>query len=287
MHYRIIAIDLDGTLLDHQGRVSKANLNAIVRAQAAGTMVVPCTGRAWRESRAALRQLPIDGHGVFVTGAVVSETTTGRSLDIALIEPHLTLELVRFLEHLPEAVLVCRESQQVGHDYLVTGRGSLTANTQWWFESTGATVHFQQDLTADDLHHTLRVGIVADGARVPTICEQLEQAFSTRISTHSFPAVNLPDPTQSIYVLEVFASGVDKWRGLQWVAHQTSTPADQIAAIGDQVNDLAMIRSAGCGIAMTNASQPVKDAADHITLSCDQDGVAHAIDQLLAGNWKI
>ena len=71
------------------------------------------------------------------------------------------MELTNFLFDMPEAVLVFRDANLVGHDYLVTGKGSLTANTEWWFQATGANVHFQRDLTLDDLHHTLRVGIVA------------------------------------------------------------------------------------------------------------------------------
>lgn len=286
MRYKMIAIDLDGTLLGRRGRASQANLQALARAQDAGVMVVPCTGRAWRESQAVLAKLTTSGPGVFVTGAVVGDIQTGQSLDMAAIEPNLAMELVRYLENQPEAVLVCRESQLCGHDYLVTGQGSLSPNTQWWFEATGATVHFQKNLTPDDLHHTLRVGIVADSDRVPPVCRQIESAFADRVLTHSFPAVQLPDPSRSVHVLEVFAAGVDKWRGLQWIARERGIEPHQIAAIGDQINDVAMIQNAGCGVAMANAIEPVKAVADYVTLDCEQDGVAHAIDQLLAQRWE-
>ena len=124
-------------------------------------MVVPCTGRAWRESRAVLAPMRGMDFGVFVTGAVVGEIPSGKSLDIAMIEPHLALELVRFMEHLPEAVLVFREASLCGYDYLVTGHGSLPPATRWWFESTESTVHYQRTVTVEDLRHTLRVGVVA------------------------------------------------------------------------------------------------------------------------------
>lgn len=285
MRYRMIALDLDGTLLDQRGRVSSQNLSAIVQAQSAGALIVPCTGRMWTESRAVLDLLPAPGAGVFVSGAQVSDSATGRSLDIAVIEPHLVYELVCFLRGLPEAVLVSRESSLCGHDYLVTGNGVLTPSTQWWFETTGATAHFQSDVSADDLHHTLRVAMAADSARIPVICEDLCRAFGDRVAVHSFQAVQTPDVSDSVYVLEVFATGVDKWRGLSWIAHQRGISPDQIAAIGDQVNDVAMLRWAGCGIAMANANAAAKASADHVTLGHDQDGVAHAIRQLLAGHW--
>lgn len=285
MKYRMIAIDLDGTLLNRDGRISQENNAAIVQAQQAGVMVVPCTGRAWRESKSILDTAPLDGLGVFVGGAVVGDINTGKSLDFAVIEPHLVEELVLFLSELPEAVLVFREAQQCGHDYLVTGRGSLTPATQWWFETTGATVHFQRTVTADDLHHALRVGIVAEGNRVPPLSEKLREAFGQRVLIQHFQAVNTPDPDQCVYILEIFAAGVDKWRGLEWIADRLSLASADIAAIGDEINDVAMLKSAGCGIAMANAVTMTKEVADYTTLGCDEHGVAYAIEQLLAGRW--
>ena len=61
--------------------------------------------------------------------------------------------------------------------------------------------------------------------------------------------------------------------------------ADSIAAIGDEVNDVALLQQAGCGVAMGNAINAVKEAADYHTLDCEHHGVAHAIDQLLSGAW--
>lgn len=281
----MIAIDLDGTLLDRRGQVSQENLAAIAKAQRAGVMIVPCTGRGWREARAVLQRLSGVEVGVFVTGAVVSQIQSGQSLDLAMIEPHLAMQLVRFLDHLPEAVLVFRESSLCGHDYLVTGKGTLTAATQWWFEMTGATVHFQEAVTTTDMHHTLRVGTVASPQRIERLGQQLREAFADQVFIQSFEAVTSSDPTRSVHILEIFASGVDKWRGLSWIADQHGIEASQIAAIGDQSNDLAMLDSAGCGIAMGNAVEAAKSVSDHETLDCDQHGVAYAIEQLLAGQW--
>jgi hydroxymethylpyrimidine pyrophosphatase-like HAD family hydrolase len=291
MKYRMIGIDLDGTLLDRRGRISPANLAAIDRARHQGVLVVPCTGRAWRESRGAIQQL-MDGAGmpgaavgVFVGGAAVSELATGRSLDIAVLEPNLALEAVQLLFDGPEAVLVFRDANLVGHDYLVTGRGTLSANTQWWFEATGATAHFQKEVGAADLHHTLRVGIVAPLSRMRPVAARLRQALAERVVMQHFEAVQMPNPEDTMSVLEVFAAGVDKWRGLSWVAQQHGIVAEEVVVMGDEVNDLAMIRSAGCGIAMANAIEPVKSAARHVTRACEDNGVAYAVEQVLAGVW--
>ena len=288
MRYRMLAVDLDGTLLDSQGQLSQANVDAIQRAIDVGIRVVPCTGRAWCESRIVLRDLPkapLIATGVFVTGATISELATGRTLEISVLEPHLALELVKHLWDLPEAVLIFRDANQVGHDYLVTGSGRVTPNTQLWFEMTGANVQAQDQVTIDDLHHTMRVGVVAIGTHMGETKQQLQVTFEPRVVIQHFEAIQEPYPDQTIHVLEVFAAGVDKWHGLTWLAQQHGIESGQIAAIGDQINDVMMLREAGCGIAMANAAAPTAAVADHLTRSCDENGVAHAIDQLLAETW--
>lgn len=289
MKYRMIAVDLDGTLLNRRGKLSADNIAAVSEAQRAGVLVVPCTGRAWRESKMVLTQLPqaqrAGSPGVFVGGAAVSDLLTGQTLDISAIEPHLALEVVEHLREGPEAVLVFRDSNLVGHDYLITGRGTLSGNTEWWFQVTGATVHFQRLVTADDLHHSMRVALVTTPDRVARLTDGLRERFGDRLIMHSFAAVQMPDPRESVHVLEMFARGTDKWRGLSWIAEQRGFAREQVAVIGDEINDLAMLEGAGCGIAMGNAIDRVKGLAKHVTLDCDHCGVAYAIRRLLSGEW--
>jgi Cof subfamily protein (haloacid dehalogenase superfamily) len=285
MQYRLIGIDLDGTLLNREGRVSERNRAALIAARDAGVRVVPCTGRSWAESRKVIEQLHDIPHGVFVGGAAVSELTTGRSLDIAVIEPHLILELVQHMYDLPEAVLVFRDANLCGHDYLVTGRGSLSANTVWWFEFTQARLEFKRQITLEDAHHAMRVGIVATVKRMREVTASVMRTFGDRVRVLSFEAVQMPDPAESVHVLEIFAAGVDKWRGLQWMADQHGLTAENIAVIGDEINDVAMLQPAGCGIAMGNAIDALKAVAKYHTLDNENDGVAHAIEQLISGRW--
>lgn len=306
MKYRMIGIDMDGTLLNEQGDVSPANRRAIEKAKAAGVMVVPCTGRGWREAmvgllgaervrRSGIRQaaqaagadeLIFPTVGVFNTGALVAEVATGEHVDLAIIEPHLAKELVDALADEPEAVLLYRESNLAGHDYLVTGRGELIGNTQWWFEATGAKVHVQREVTAEDLHHTLRVGMVVPGDRIEVLTEKIESQFRGRVFCHGFGAVKQKDERdRTINVLEIFAAGVDKWRGIRWIADQHGIAWNQIACIGDEINDVAMLREAGLGVAMANAVPSAKAVADVQTAANTEDGVSLAIEKMLEGVW--
>ena len=284
MRYRLIGVDLDGTLV-HGSRISARNQQAIRAAQASDVLVVPCTGRGWQESQEVLRDYPDPSVGVFVSGAMVMDVDAGEALNLAVLEPAMAMRLVEHFFDEPEAVLVYRDRGAVGHDYLVTGAGSLSANTQWWFERTGVDVHFQETVTVDQMRHALRVGVVATEPRMEPLKRGVREAFGDAVIVQSFAAVPSPDPEQSVHVLEVFAAGVDKWRGMAWVAENHGIGLDEVAVIGDEINDVSMVGSAGCGIAMGNAINEVKEVARHITESCENDGVAAAIDALLSRRW--
>jgi len=285
MNYRLRAIDLDWTLLCPEGKVSAENMEAVAQAQAAGLAVVPCTGRGWREAHYILSQVPSLGLGVFVTGAAVADIKTGQTQHHTPFELGLAAEVVAMLEHEPYAVLACREPNRIGHEYLVTGRGEMTANSRWWFDFTGAIVHEQRHVTADDLHHTLRIGMVVPGSQSDRVLAGVTDRLGGRVEAHAFAAVQSPDPEEAVHILEVFPPGVDKWHGLSWIAEQRGIGPDQIAVIGDEINDLAMLQAAGCSIAMDNAIDEAKQHAAYITKPNHEHGVAHAINQILGGHW--
>ena len=89
----------------------------------------------------------------------------------------------------------------------------------------------------------------------------------------------------SVHLLEVFDRQVSKWTAIHRLALEQGVPRERIAAIGDEVNDLAMIEGAGLGVAMGNAVPAVKAAARAHTASNAQDGVAVAIRRILSREW--
>jgi len=283
MRYRLLAIDLDGTLLGPDGRVSAANRDAIAAAQAAGAIVVPCTGRAWHESHWAIDNVAGLDRGVFVTGGLINDMATGRTLEAVAFEDAIARQLVDLLADAAEAVLVFRDRDRVGHDYLVTGRGELTANTAWWFEHSGAKV--THDPEAADLSHAVRIAIVSHNGSLPALHRRVLDALPGRVNAHRFAGIARQHRHESVEILEVFPAGVDKWRGIRAVAAGHGIEPGQIAAIGDQINDVPMLREAGLGVAMGNAAEPATAVADRHTRPNTSDGVAHAIERMLAGEW--
>lgn len=283
MKYRMLAIDLDGTLLDCRGGVSAANRAAVERARDAGLLVVLCTGRGLTESRPAIKALDHHGPIVLACGAVVADPTTGKTLHKAVIEPQLAGQIIEHLDPQVHNVIALLDPEVEGCDYLVVNESRMNSNTRWWFDMIGARLKCVACPSAQDLHHVLRVGIVAPPAVMVPVQASLEERFGSRIVVQHFMAVRMDE--NEVEVLEVFAQGVNKWAGLCWLAEEHGIPHGQIAAIGDQINDVSMIRHAACGIAMGNAVPAVLDVAHRVTTTNDESGVAHAIEHLLDGRW--
>ena len=284
MRYRLLAIDLDGTMLDSKGCVPDANRDAVLRARDAGVLVVPCTGRGYREAQAVLESLGDLSVGVFNTGGLIIDHPSGATLKSHPMDAQLAWELIGFLRSEPEAVLVYRDFNAVGHDYLVTGDGAINANTRWWFETVQARVAEDRQPTVDALEHTVRVGVVGTEDRMGPLTKRLQQVFAGRVEAHCFTAVQSPDPAETVVILEVFGAGVTKWKGVQWLAEQHGIPVEAVACIGDEVNDLSMLRGAGFSMAMGNAIDAAKQAAGVVLEETnEQAGVAAAIDRYILG----
>src|SRR5271170_7282254 len=118
--FRMIAIDLDGTLLAPDGTVTPRTKKAVRRAVEAGMVVCFATGRSMRESEMILKEVDHRDVGVFVTGAMVIDTSNGHVIHRKLMHADLARELCGFLEERNQTVLALQDSRHAGLDYLVT-----------------------------------------------------------------------------------------------------------------------------------------------------------------------
>lgn len=285
MRYRLIAIDLDGTLLCPEGEVSEENRTALHQAHEAGAMIIPCTGRGWRESLRVLPSVPDVEVGIFNTGAIVCGLRDGQTHNRAVFDVSTAEQVIDLLSEGDEAVLVYLDPHATGLEYIVTGKGEPTENTRWWFENNGLRWQRQRHMDPGLLEHAIRVGAMAYRDRADAIGERVGEVLPGRTEYHAFEAVQEPGDTEPLFILECFAQGVSKWRGIEWVARQHGIDATEIAVIGDQINDVPMFEQAGCAVAMGNAIPLIKESAHYHTLNNDEHGVAHAIEKMLDGAW--
>jgi len=285
--YDVLVIDLDGTLLRSDGAVSPRNISAIESARRAGLEVIIATGRSLAESREALGAINHAGMLIAAGGSLMCDVATGRTISRRAMPADLVQDITRWLIEHDHAALILKDAHAAGYDYLVVGDGQLDPASKWWFARMGTTTRHVAGLH-EDPHpgHTVRAGAVASEERLRPLALRLQSEFGDRCSMQHWSAVTATHAIGSpTHLLEIFDARVSKWSMLQEFCEPREIPPQRIAAIGDGLNDVELIGSAGLGIAMANAGPEVVQAAARSTEHHDADGVAIAIDNILSGAW--
>jgi hypothetical protein len=202
--------------------------------------------------------------------------------------------VVELLNAEGHAALVLKDPSASPHDYLVVAPpgAALDPVSVWWFDKHRVSFTTVRSLEQDEHPEwTVRVGACAPAVRTVPIRDELARRFGDGVVFHSFPAVAAPaevslDASRGLFhVVEAFDAGAHKWAGIRWVCGALGIDPSRTAAIGDEINDLPMIRHAGLGIAMGNAVDDVRRAAARHTASNHELGLAQAVDRLLDGSW--
>jgi 5-amino-6-(5-phospho-D-ribitylamino)uracil phosphatase len=274
--YRMVAIDLDGTLLSPEGRVTERTKAAIHKCLSAGMLICFATGRNWTESRTVLDTVAHHDHAVFAGGAIVIDTKQEAILHRQMVDPQLAREVCQVLEDAGHAVLALQETAAAGVDYLVSDEIPVNAETIQWMNATSASVHHVAGLARHSHEHTLRLGIVADPADCEKVAATLTEKFGERILLQRIYV-----QSAGVEVLEIFDPAVNKWEGIQHVARRHGIEPEQIIAIGDDVNDVPMLQQAGLGVAMGNARPEIQAVAKRVIKSNHEDGLAQFLEELV------
>lgn len=293
--YDLLALDLDGTLLDPSCRVSPRSVHAIRDARAAGMKVVVCTGRGLVECADALAAIEQEDPVGVAGGSIVACPVRRDTLHRFALEPALVAAATRRLLSHRHPVMVLKDPVKAGYDYLmVVGEENhaLDPVTLWWFEQMKVSVRYAATIDEDEHpEHTVRLGVCGLSSTLAEMKRDMTETFGDRATMHAFAAVVAPEHAsrlpsgEKLHILEVFAREASKWSAVKWIAGAAGVPLTRVCAIGDEINDVPMIAGAGLGIAMGNAVESVKAAAGRHTLRNDEDGVAHAIERVLDGEW--
>ena len=277
--YRMIAIDLDGTLLSPTGKVTQRAKDAVHQCLKAGLLVCFATGRNWTESRTVLDAVAHYDSAVFVGGAMVVDTKQRVTLHRTMMQPDLAAEVCAVLEAGGHAALALQDTGEAGIDYLVTDEIELNHATRQWMEVTSAKLRRVPRLGEYRHQHTIRVGIVAEPGEIARVKEELVGRFGGRVLCQS-----LVVPAYGVEVLEIFDPAVNKWEGVLHVARRHGVTPEQIIAIGDDVNDVPMVANAGLGVAMGNAKPEVLAVAKRVIGSNTDEGLAEFLMELVASH---
>jgi Cof subfamily protein (haloacid dehalogenase superfamily) len=276
--YKLIAIDLDGTLLSPLGQVTPRTKAAIHRCLDGGLLVCFATGRSFTESQTILKAVAHYDSAVFVGGAMVIDTKQCVTLHRVLMEAQLATDVCDVLESAGFGAVAAQDPQTAGCDYLVSGDVKLDHAMSSWLDASSCTVRTQPRLGGDPkLHaHTIRVSFVAKPADLDHVQRLLDARFGERLFYHRIIV-----PHTGVELLEMFDPSVNKWEGILQVAARHRISPEQIIAIGDDMNDLHMVREAGLGVAMGNAREELKSFAKRVIGSNREDGLAAFLEELL------
>jgi 5-amino-6-(5-phospho-D-ribitylamino)uracil phosphatase len=276
LDYDLLAIDLDGTLLDSQHALPPENREALHRAHQAGMKIVLCTGRAFTETRPVLERIGLDlDAAVSVFGALVTEVASGRTLERTAIPLDVAHAVAEWFQQQGFPVLWLTDAYEVGSDgYVLAGPRRHPAVDQW-IERSPCAVENVERLPAG-CAAPVRLSIIEERAVLEEVSAGLSGAFDGRL-THNV----LHAPPYRLSLIEAFAPGVNKWYGIEKLCRRWGIDPARTVAVGDDVNDLDMVRRAGLGVAVANARPAVQAVADRLTASNDACGVAKLIDELL------
>ncbi len=278
MKYRLLAIDVDGTLLGSDHQPDSETVEAIQLSREQGLRICLATGRSYDETIEIWRKLqlaPPFEPIILVGGALVSEGDTGRTLYQRTIERELACEFADALAEAGYCAMGLVDGWRHGWDYLLCETGDVHTAVREWLDKTGARVRrVGRFAEAGDFSDPLRITVVADPLDAEQLVAEMHERFNGRLEVHAIVA-----PNYGVTIVEGFAAGVNKWTALNYVAQGYRIAPREIAAIGDDVNDLGMIRSAALGAAMPGAVPLVREAADRVVT----DGLATFIRRLTAG----
>jgi Cof subfamily protein (haloacid dehalogenase superfamily) len=250
---KLIAFDLDGTLLHKDKTISDYTRDVLRCLKERGIYIVVATGR---NANTCKRLLPFiqpdavissDGCVAEYNGEVVSHTAIPKSIA-------------------NEVLCRCLARPDVSDIVVDVADGYLAQSA----------LEPDNPLHIDYMNHTwvtdFANGIDRDAYKIGMLCDSCNDGVFSEILT-GLPGICLSDPGGSRWH-EILPSGVNKWTALNVIAERLSVRPDEIAAFGDDVNDIEMIMNTGCGVAMDNAKAVVKAAARYICDTNDNDGPA-------------
>ena len=273
----IIAMDLDGTVLNGDKRMTERTRKALEAAAESGIWVVPATGRILKGLPEEMLELPWIRYMILANGAMVWDRETESCLYRAEISLETGLEVLRWLDGF-----------QVIYDCYQENQGWMTASMLEQAETYAPSPFFLQHIrrlrkpVPDLKEHVRRSGKSLQKIQAFCRTDEVQREVLAR-TAERFPELSVS--TSIPRNAEINDGRANKGAALAALAERLGIPMEKTAAFGDGINDLSMIRAAGAGIAMGNAEDAIRAAADRTTADNENDGVGIGIETLMQENF--
>lgn len=267
--YRLLVVDVDGTLVNREGEISAEDREALDTARKAGIHISLCTGRSVKSCLAYINQLSLDSYHVFFDGALVSRADLNEPVYMQTINRATVKQMVEYAR-------AC----DIDLDFASLTR-YFSARETW---ATGVKRrYFSIETVIGDLtglwerEEIIRADLVITNRDEEEKAALLLEHFKGRLQftyaySPRFPNANFINMT---------APGMSKGKALEALARKLGITLGEVVAVGDWINDIPLLSTAGLGIAMGNAHEELKKVADHVTLDVEEHGLAAAIREFL------
>ncbi len=286
--YKFVAIDLDGTMLNHYGEISQKTKETVKDCIEKGVEIVLASGRPIDSIKTIAESLGITGYFIAGNGALIYDMQKDEMIYENYIKKEKVLEIIK----------ICEENSIAYNVY--TDRVILTKNLKF-----NVLYYYKENLKKEENKQT-NISIVENMYEYVenmkdnkflkiTICDQNDTIFHSIIKKiKEISGVEVLDiahmskkiikqgteeiPVEYFYT-EISANDVDKWNAIEFLIKKLQVKKEEVMAIGDNMNDKKMLENAGMGIAMKGSTPEILNIAKDITETNDNDGVAIALEK--------
>jgi Cof subfamily protein (haloacid dehalogenase superfamily) len=269
--YKLIALDMDGTLLREDKTISKETYRAIQRARAKGVKVVLTTGRPIDGVKRYLNELNLvndDDYVIAYNGSLIQNAKTKEVIAQTL----MALDDVSYLYKISQELKV--NIHALTDHSCIAPKWSTYSQVE--ADINGISLEFVDFNNLEKSTTVVKVMFIDEPDYLSEVVAKLPQEVYEKYTVlRSAP-----------YFLEFLDKSVNKGAGVSILAKELGIKPEEVICVGDAGNDLDMIKFAGLGVAMGNAFPEVKEIADYITLSNEENGVAHVIDRFVLNEEK-
>ena len=285
MAISLLALDLDGTLLNGRGQISDRNRDAIEKARAAGVRVALVTGRRFRDTRPIALELGLDVPVISHNGALTKHAETLQTVAVLPLPLAAAREALRVGRDAGADALLSDDHEGLGtlvYDRLSGENAAVHKYIAWARRIHGDeegrhSVQQVESLEAYLDHEPIHLAFSGNCARMDRLEQLLHAELGVRVKI-----LGTKYPDQDFTLIDVINPAASKGAGVAATAAELGVNPEEIMAVGDNYNDLEMLLFAGTGVVMANAPLSLREIAGlHPTASNSEDGVALAIEQFI------
>lgn len=288
--YKIVFIDLDGTLLNSKGEITKRTKEVILKAKEKGVMTVLNSGRVSASTIEFARQIGLDEYVISGNGSVITDLKTNEDIYINCMDKNDVLKIID----------ICEENSIYYNLY--TTREIFTKNILY------STLFYYYENKKLSNERKIKINVCSNIKKTAleqlnspvckfTICNENKSIFDSIIrklkgveklnvlDVSYASRKNISTGTRNVeinyYYTEVSKKGVDKWSAIEYLINKLDILPEEVIAIGDNANDIMMIENAGLGVMMGNAADTYKSRADFVTLDNNHEGVCEVYEKFI------